>query len=57
MGITADDRKLALLFHFGGEHVHDLYDTLDHTRQAVAGAQEEARLRSSKERHYRTLQA
>lgn len=39
-GITGEEKKLAVLLMRAGEHVHDIYDTLDHTRNAVDGVQE-----------------
>ena len=31
LNITDRDRQLAMLLHYMGEHVHDIYGTLDHT--------------------------
>jgi len=31
--IPSKERKLALLLLFGGEHMQDIYETLDHTRE------------------------
>ncbi len=40
MAINDEPRKLALLLHFAGPHVHDIYKTLDHTRNETAGVRE-----------------